>query len=249
MVAKLVACLDIGLVFACMDAFWSSGVYTVMSDQSGRPLRCIGQKWKRKHFLSLSMFSTDQSYHLSKLNTFRNIPQENSQKNKFCNKLLMLRTLCRDVFYQLISLSRRALCHILDIFSDIAWMSPQVHIYITFLRRARCVCGSFYSMLHNVVSSILWFFQSIILTEQSRFTLYIFFAQVIHITWIISSCAHFNFSHCIWIAYTSDPFWTRISTQSSTYFECTTLVRSRMEHFSRYFSITFVMEFRHTSLA
>ncbi len=69
MVAKLVACWDIGLVFSCMDAFWSSGVYTVMSDQSGRPLRRIGQKWKRKHFLSLSMFITDQSYHLSKFQT------------------------------------------------------------------------------------------------------------------------------------------------------------------------------------
>ncbi len=99
-------------------------------------------------------------------------------------------------------------------------------------------------MLHNVVSSILWFFQSSIITEQSRFTLYIFFAQVIHITWIIGSCAHFNFSHCVWIAYTSDPFWTSISTKSSTYFECTTLVKSRMEHFSRYFSITFVMDHR-----
>ncbi len=35
-----------------------------MSDQSGRPLRCIGQKWKGKHFLSLSMFITFSSYHL-----------------------------------------------------------------------------------------------------------------------------------------------------------------------------------------
>jgi hypothetical protein len=128
-------------------------------------------------------------------------------------------------------------------------VSTGVHLHYLSSKGTMCVCGSFYSMLHNVVSSILCFFQSSILTEQSRFTLYIFFAQVIHITWIIGGCAHFNFSYCVWIAYNSDPFWTRISTQSSTYFECTTLVKSRMEHFSRYFCITFVMEFRHTSLA
>jgi hypothetical protein len=44
MVVKLVGCLDIGFVFAFMDAFWSSGVNTVMSNQSGRPLSRIGQK-------------------------------------------------------------------------------------------------------------------------------------------------------------------------------------------------------------
>ncbi len=119
-------------------------------------------------------------------------------------------------------------------------VSTSENLHYLSSKGTRCVCSSLYSMFHNVVSSILWFFQSIILTEQSRFTLYI------HITWIIGSCAHFNFSYCVWIGYTSDPFWTRISTQSSTYFECTTLVKNRMEHFSMYFSITFVMEFRHT---
>ena len=128
-------------------------------------------------------------------------------------------------------------------------VSTGVHLHYLSSKGKLCVCGSLYSMLHNMVSLILWFFQSSIITEQSRFTLYIFFAQVIHITWIIGSCAYFNFSYCVWIGYTSDPFWTRISTQSSTYFECTPLVKSRMEHFSMYFSITFVMEFRHTSLA
>ncbi len=127
-------------------------------------------------------------------------------------------------------------------------VSTGVNLHYLSSKVTRCVCSSLYSMLHNVVSSILWFFQSSIITEQSRFTLYIVCAQVTHITWIIGSYAHFNFSYCFWIAYTSYPFWTRMSTQDSTYFENTTLVKSRMEHFSRYFSITFVMEFRHTSL-
>ncbi len=99
-------------------------------------------------------------------------------------------------------------------------VSTGVHLHYLSSKGTICICGTLYSILHNVVSLILWFFQSSIITEQSRFTLYIFFAQVIHITWIIGSCAHFSFSYCVWIAYTSNPFWTRISTQSSTYFEC-----------------------------
>ena len=36
-------------------------------------------------------------------------------------------------------------------------------------------------------------------------------------TCIIGSCAIFNFSYCLWISYTSDPLWTKISTNSSIY--------------------------------